>query len=126
MHTYFGFAYGDDGEDALWFLFGWLCLFAFVSRPPPGDIFPASAFSEFSMAGGGRFLAGGLVTLLARLSLSRVLRRASLPYLLIRGAGAHTPPASSPPDSLTRAHTHTMFAFFKLGLGSASCPHRAF
>ncbi|KAL4715320.1 hypothetical protein ACJJTC_004772 [Scirpophaga incertulas] len=103
--TYFGLEYGDDGDIVLWFLFGCVCLFAFVSRPPPGDILPASAFSECSIAGGGRFEQSDLVTLMPRLLVVGALRRATVPYLLIRGAGAYPPPASSPPDTLTRTIT---------------------
>lgn len=122
-NTYFGFEYGDDGASALWFLFGCECLLAFESRPPPGDILPASAFRECSMAGGGRYRTS-LVTLMPLLRLSPWLRRATAPYLLIRGAGAHPPPASSPPDTVT--HTLTRYEYnvclFKFRFGSASCP----
>lgn len=85
-----------------------MCLFAFVSRPPPGEILPASAFSVCNMTGGGRLSPSDLVTLMSRPRLSRrCCLGATAPYLLIRGAGAQTPPASSPPpDSLTNAHTH--------------------
>lgn len=107
--TYFGLEYGDDGDDALWFLFGCVCLFAFESRPPPGDILPASAFSECSMVqGGGRWLPSGLVTVKTCSRLTRARYQPHTPYLLIRGAGAHPPPASSPPDAVT-AHTLTDF-----------------
>lgn len=60
--TYFDLEYVVDGDDALWFLFGCECLFAFESRPPPGDILPASAFNECNIAGGGRWVPSGLVT----------------------------------------------------------------
>lgn len=101
--TYLGLEYGDCGDMcALWFRLGCEGLLAFVSRPPPGEIFPASAFSEWSMAGGGRRLRCGLVTLLSQPGLVHPLpaRRPSYLYLQIRGAGAPTPPASSPPDAI--------------------------
>lgn len=126
--TYLGLEYGEEGEDALWFLLGCECLFAFESRPPPGDILPASALRECSMAGGGRVEPSSLVTLKPWIRVSPCL--ATAPYLLIRGAGAHPPPASSPPDTLTHALTTFKFnVYFILGhsiLGSASCPIQTF
>lgn len=110
--TYLGLEYGAEGDDALWFLLGCECLFALVSRPPPGEIFPASVLSECSIAGGGRFGPSSLVTLTIppRLPRPRLSRAATTPYQLIRGAGAHPPPASSQPDTLT---THTLIHFFR-------------
>ncbi|CAH2232708.1 jg5332 [Pararge aegeria aegeria] len=97
LGTYFVLEYGDDGDEDLWFLLGCECRFAFVSRPPPGDILPASAFRECSMTGGGR-LPSGLVTMMPRHRLR--LRYQPPPYLLI-SAVARPPPASSPTPTNT-------------------------
>lgn len=108
---------------SLWFRLGRLGRFALLSRPPPGDILPASAFRVWSIAGGGRGGRCSLVTLPSRPGLEHPRPALRPPYLQIRGAGPHPSPAASPPDVITAIKSTISTEVTLHARPTQTCPH---